>query len=88
MSVRMQQRADDIARERAKAIAEWEPPVSPHCSNCSNARVTGTPEIPAVYCAAGFDGEKTITLWRLIRRSSPRGFRAASACPSFDSMGA
>ena len=86
MSVMTQTDLADEARAQARAILDWDPPLVPHCSNCASCRVTGTPETPMVRCAAGFDNDKPITLWRVIRRSSPRGFRAAGNCPSFDSM--
>lgn len=66
-------------------IQEWEVPDYPHCSNCLHAKVHGHPERPTSYCAKG-EG-KDIDLWRLIRRHSPRGFRAADKCPHFESMG-
>jgi hypothetical protein len=65
-------------------IESWEPPIYPHCSDCLHARVGGSPEQSSATCAMGHGG--TIDLWRLIRRSSPRGFRSAAKCPDFSSM--
>jgi hypothetical protein len=65
-------------------IESWEPPIYPHCSNCLHARISGSPEQPAVTCAMGHGD--TIDIWRLIRRPSPRGFRSAAKCPDYCSM--
>lgn len=68
-------------------IRSWDPVErAVHCSNCSRCTVVGdgiTP--PRVYCDAGH-GPAFIEIWAMIRPANPRGFRAASNCPDFDSM--
>lgn len=66
-------------------ILEWEPPKAPHCSNCRFALVSGDPNEPVASCAQGH-GPSSISLWRLIRSKSPRGFRSAEKCPDFSIM--
>ena len=72
------------SRTILRVIQEWEPPRAPHCSNCKHATVMRNPDDPTAYCARGHG--PVITLWRLIRHPSPRGFRAAEKCPDFSSM--
>lgn len=78
--------AVDHAAEMGRLIRAWEPPETPHCSDCRWAIVGGTPDEPTVSCAQAH-GPAEIPLWRLIRPKHPRGFRSAEKCPHFDSMG-
>jgi hypothetical protein len=68
-----------------RAVTDWEPPKTPHCSNCRHAIVKGPDTAPVAECAQGW-GKGPIDLFRLIRPKNPRGFRAAGDCPDFDSM--
>jgi len=75
-----------IIYDIGRIIDAWEPPDRPHCSNCLNCRVYGTSANPLVYCKAGYDEGKRVELGRVARSHRPHGFKAASKCPSFDSM--
>ncbi len=75
-------RTDPVLME---LIANWNPDKRPrHCSNCSRARVFGSPVKPLVRCHAGY-GETE--LWRLIRPSNPGCFSDAMKCVHFDPAG-
>lgn len=68
-------------------IQQWDPAErAVHCSNCSRCLVTGDGiKPPKTYCRAGY-GPAFVDIWAMIRPANPRGFRAASKCPDFDSM--
>lgn len=69
-----------------ETIEKWTVPRKPHCSNCLNAVVSGDPRDPVVRCKAGHGNTPAISLFRLIRAKSPRGFMQAHLCPDYKSM--
>ncbi len=78
-------RTPPTAAEWRTMFEVWNPDAHPvSCSNCLHARVGYPADDPVVRCARGYGSPAP--LWRLIRRKQPRGFRAASKCPSFTSM--
>lgn len=67
-------------------INDWDPDYRPvHCSNCRHAIVYGNPKDPSVRCEMGHGNAPSI--FTLIRRQSPRGFKVAADCSDFDNMG-
>ena len=73
-----------------RCIEAWveAPPTEPHCSNCTHAKVTGTPDDPLVWCTTGRWKQGTICpLTRLIRHSRPYGGHAARHCLDYDPAG-
>lgn len=73
----------------AEIIRAWDPTErAVHCSNCPNCIVSGDGvRPPAVHCAKALQrGEPVISLWRLLRKKNPAGFRKAADCPGFESM--
>ena len=74
-----------LAALTAALIEGWEPPTSPHCSNCLGARVRGYPEAPEAYCGKGHGPPKP--LWVLLRQRNARGFARAEKCPDWDRAG-
>jgi hypothetical protein len=66
-------------------IEDWDPPDKPHCSNCSNAQISGPSENPLVTCAAGHGRE--LTLVQMLRPKAPRQFVPAVRCPDWGDMG-
>lgn len=77
---RWKQREPDLDARLLELIECWDPRRRPrHCSNCRWARV-GHGEI--VRCAHGHG--QPLHLGRMLRERFPRGFRAAGACPDFE----
>ena len=65
-------------------VKAWNPPERPHCSDCTNAIVSGDLDEPIVRCRRGYG--KPLPLVALIRRRFPRQFTRAADCQDFESM--
>jgi len=76
----------ELEATREDMIQGWHPPAKPHCSNCYNCKVSGTPAEPQVYCALGYGNKKWMPLWTVIRPTSSRQFIPARDCGGFASM--
>lgn len=71
-------------------IDSWEPPKTPHCSNCLHCKVNGDPADPYVQCAVGHVSVVSGTvlpLAHLLRRKRARQFVPPERCPDYADMG-
>lgn len=69
-------------------IAAWNPHQRAiHCANCLHCKVSQDSAGLAVRCAKGHDNGMLKPLLGVIREHNPRGFKDASKCKDFTSMG-
>jgi hypothetical protein len=71
--------------EIRRTVDQWEVPAKPHCSNCSHAKVGGTPDNPVAECDSVHG--KPLSLIQLTRQKHARQFKPATSCPDYDDMG-